>query len=131
MSSLGFQASLDYSTTTEINFGKLGQDNPIIHYGEVILFEDELGDKGFSSLNVRFRVMNDCFFLLLRSYTRVDHVTVRILDTRLFHEFGSDRIIRDFTHKESSYDELKKQHFDTSSKWSLQPNQSDLVYPNL
>lgn len=80
-----------------------------------MLFEDELGDKGFSSVNVRFRVMNDCFFLLLRSYTRVDHVTVRILDTRLYHEFGTNTIIRDFTHKEHTYKELKKLHFDTSS----------------
>ena len=88
----------------------------------MILFEDELGDKGNSSVNVRFRVMNDCFFLLLRSYTRVDHVTVRILDTRVYHEFGANRIVRDFTHKENSYSELKKQGFDTSSKWSLQPN---------
>ena len=80
-----------------------------------MLFEDELGDKGFSSVNVRFRVMNDCFFILLRSYTRIDHVTVRILDTRLYHEFGTNTIIRDFTHKESTYTELKKIHFDTSS----------------
>jgi type 2A phosphatase activator TIP41 len=62
----------------------LGPENPIINYGEVVLFEDELGDKGFSRVNVRFRVMKDCFFVLLRSYTRVDHVLVRILDTRIF-----------------------------------------------
>jgi len=42
----------------------LGQDNPIRHYGEVVLFEDELGDKGFSKVNVRYRVMDDCFFIL-------------------------------------------------------------------
>ena len=60
----------------------LGPDNPIVHYGEVVLYEDELGDKGYSKVNVRFRVMNDCWFILLRSYTRVDHVLVRILDTR-------------------------------------------------
>jgi len=85
----------------------LGQDNPILHYGEVILFEDELGDKGYSKCYVRYRVMKDCFFLLLRSYTRVDHVMVRILDTRMFHQFGSNVIIRDFLHKESTYKYLK------------------------
>jgi len=69
--------------------------------------------------------MADCFFVLLRSYTRVDHVTVRILDTRIYHEFGTNKIIRDFTHKENSYTELKKKHFDTSSKWSMSPSQSD------
>eukprot|EP00347_Sterkiella_histriomuscorum_P000847 403374292 len=126
-----FKAKLDYKSFTEIPLGKLGQDNPILHFAEVVLFEDELGDKGHSKVNVKFRVMNDCFFLLLRSYTRVDHVTVRILDTRLYHEFGTDRIIRDFTHKESSYEELKQKDFDTSSKWSMTPHQSDTVYPYL
>ncbi len=46
--------------------------------------------------------MDDCFFVLHRSYTRVDHVLVRILDTRIFcrlNEQASDQpieIIRDF-----------------------------------
>jgi len=74
----------------------LGPDNVIKAYGQVVLYEDELGDKGFSQVNVRFRVMKDCFFLLLRSYVRVDHVLVRILDTRIFHKFGSEELIRDF-----------------------------------
>ena len=60
-------------------------------------------------MNVRFRVMNDCFFVLLRSYTRVDHVLVRILDTRIFCRLDiSDptkpiEILRDFQHRESTY----------------------------
>lgn len=92
---------LDPTSVTEIPFDLLGEDNPILHYGEVVLFEDELGDKGFSRVNVRFRVMADCFFILLRSYTRVDHVMVRILDTRIFCRLSDDltspiEIIRDF-----------------------------------
>ena len=80
-----------------------------MHYGEVILFEDELGDKGYSKVNVRFRVMADCFFVLHRSYTRVDHVLVRILDTRIFCrllEQPADHpieILRDFQQRESTY----------------------------
>jgi type 2A phosphatase activator TIP41 len=80
----------------------LGPENIIVHYGEVALFEDELGDKGYSKCYVRFRVMSDCFFVLLRSYTRVDHVLVRILDTRIFCKLVPDslgepiKIIRDF-----------------------------------
>lgn len=81
----------------------LGESNPIKYYSEVPLFEDEFADRGFSKANVRFRVMKDCFFLLMRSYIRIDLNTVRILDTRVFHQFGSDRIIRDFMYKESSY----------------------------
>lgn len=37
--------------------GQLGPENPILHIGEITLFEDELGDKGYSKVNVRFRVM--------------------------------------------------------------------------
>ena len=78
---------LDHLSDVPIPLEMLGQDNPILYYGEVVLFEDELGDKGFSKVNIRFRVMNDCFFVLMRSYTRVDHVLVRILDTRIFCRF--------------------------------------------
>lgn len=114
----------------------LGQDNPIRNYGEVVLFEDELGDKGFSRSNVRFRVMENCFFVLLRSYTRVDHVLVRILDTRIFCAFSTDpsaplEIIRDFQHRESTYSQLKAKGFIFSSQWSLSPSQSDEIYSYL
>lgn len=51
--------------------------------------------------------MKDCFFVLLRSYTRVDHVLVRILDTRVYcgdmEDSGKVELIRDFTFKESTY----------------------------
>ena len=72
--------------------------------------------------------MNDCFFVLLRSYTRVDHVLVRILDTRIYHEFGSNEIIRDFQHKENTYAQLKKKGFKFDSEWGLSPAQSDQIY---
>jgi type 2A phosphatase activator TIP41 len=43
---MSFEVKLDHESTTEIPVTKLGPDNPIRHYGEVLLFEDELGDKG-------------------------------------------------------------------------------------
>jgi type 2A phosphatase activator TIP41 len=73
--------------------------------------------------------MDDCFFVLLRSYTRIDHVLVRILDTRIFHKFGSNTIIRDFQHREATYAALKGKDFNPfDSQWSLSPTQSDEVY---
>jgi type 2A phosphatase activator TIP41 len=94
-------AVLNHSSTDEIPTDMLGKDNPIVHYGEVVLFEDELGDKGYSKTNVRFRVMQNCFFVLLRSYTRVDKVLVRIFDTRIFCRLSDPakapvELIRDF-----------------------------------
>ena len=80
----GWRLRLDHESEEQIPLEMLGPHNPILHYGEVTLYEDELGDKGYTKVNVRFRVMADCWFVLFRSYTRVDHVLVRILDTRLF-----------------------------------------------
>jgi len=48
--------------------------------------------------------MADCFFVLQRVYVRVDAVLVRILDTRVYHEFGSHKIYRDFCQLEATYD---------------------------
>jgi hypothetical protein len=45
---LPFKASLDLKYSEEIPLSKLGEENLIKHYGEVILFEDEFGDKGCS-----------------------------------------------------------------------------------
>jgi hypothetical protein len=71
--------------------------------------------------------MGDCFLGLLRYYLRVDHVQVRIIDTRIFHDFGSNYILRDFSVKENSYDELTQKGFKFSSDWSLSQVQSDMV----
>lgn len=79
-----------------IPFHKLGPENPILHFGEIHLFECDLEDCGYAMSKVRFRVMNDCFYILLRYYLRTDGVNVRIFDTRIFHEFGTDFIHREF-----------------------------------
>jgi type 2A phosphatase activator TIP41 len=114
-------------TDEAIPLHRLGPDNPLEKYIEINLFEDELGDNGHSHGNFRFRTMNDCFFGLLRSYVRVDHVIVRIIDTRIFHSYGENYILRDFIVKEASYDELKIKGFKFSSEWSLSLYQSDVV----
>mmetsp|Transcript_1614 Transcript_1614/g.2852 ORF Transcript_1614/g.2852 Transcript_1614/m.2852 type:complete len:126 (-) Transcript_1614:23-400(-) len=111
--------------------GMLQPENPIIHFGEVYLFESDLDDCGYSMSKVRFRVMNDCFYILLRYYLRVDGVCVRIFDTRIFHAFGEKFIHREFQYREAKYDELRQKQFDLSSEWLLSPNQSDIVFPHL
>lgn len=83
-------------TEDPIPLDKLGRDNPIIHFDEVFLYEDDLGDCGYTRSYLRFRVMKDCFYILLRYYLRVDEVLVRIYDTRIYHEFGTNHIIREF-----------------------------------
>lgn len=41
--------------------------------------------------------MKDCWFALIRHYLRVDDVVIRIYDTRLFHDYSTDYILREFT----------------------------------
>ena len=114
-----------------IPFDMLSPENPILHFGEVYLFESDLEDCGYMMSKVRFRVMADCWYILLRYYLRVDGVRVRSFDTRIFHAFGSDNIHREFQHRESSYEELQKSGFDFDPEWILSPNQSDMVFPKL
>mmetsp|Transcript_21995 Transcript_21995/g.24435 ORF Transcript_21995/g.24435 Transcript_21995/m.24435 type:complete len:332 (+) Transcript_21995:19-1014(+) len=118
-------------TEEEIPVHRLTPENPILHYMEIDMFEDELEDCGQMSSKVRFRIMKDCFYALVRFYLRVDGVLVRILDTRIFHDFSTDYIIREFWHKEATYDELKAKNFDLSSEWGLDPNQADRVFNTL
>ena len=118
-------------TDESIPVERLGQNNPVIEYWEIPLFDDELNDNGLSMSNFRVRVMKDCWFGLLRSYLRVDNVLVRIIDTRMYHELGTNKILRDFQVKENTYEELKSKGFNTGSQWSLSHSQSDLVYQSL
>ena len=71
--------------------------------------------------------MGDCFFGLIRNYLRVDDVLIRILDTRIYHQFEWDYILRDFTHREESWgtflyfnllENIEKSGFHFSPQWS-------------
>lgn len=56
-----------------------------IHYWvEVPLYESELEDHGISQLQVKVRVMQSCWLVLLRFFLRVDGVAVRLRETRYF-----------------------------------------------
>lgn len=90
-------------TTEQIPYEKLGPDNKILHSGHMYLFECDLEDCGYMMSMVRFRAMKDSWFFLVRYYLRVDNVCVRIFDTRMYHEFGTNYIIREFKHLEGSY----------------------------
>ena len=93
---------------TELPWDLLTDTSKPIHWFQSVdQFADELDDNGVSQLGVKFRVMGDFFFLLLRFELRVDEVVVRRFDTRFFHEFGSDKMLREFTTYEASIPDLK------------------------
>ena len=118
-------------TTEDIPVHRLGMDNPILWASEIVLFEDELDDNGHCKLSFRIRSMQDCIFALIRLYLRVDHVLIRICDTRIFIDLSQNSVLREFQYKESTYEDLKKSGFDLSPQQVIHPRQSDLVYPNL
>ena len=118
-------------TNDQIPVDRLGQDNPILWNSEVVLYEDELEDCGGSKFYVRVRAMADCWFALVRFYCRVDGVIVRIYDTRIFHDFTTNELLREFQVKESTYAELNTAGFPFSSDWAVSPGQADTVFSYL
>ncbi len=80
--------------------------DPILFYDELVLFEDELHDHGTAQLSVKTRVQQEYMYILLRFFLRVDNVLVRIIDTRFYHEYDKNYIIRESSRLESTYEEL-------------------------
>jgi len=93
-------------TETHIDIERLKGKEKIAFYADIPLFEDELHDCGCSVSSVRIRVMPTYFFVLMRFYMRVDGVLVRVNDTRLYHEAGTDFILREFTTRENKVEQL-------------------------
>jgi len=96
-------------TPETIDLEKLKRPDPILFYQDLILYEDELADNGQSMLSVRVRVMPSSFYILLRFWLRVDNVVLRAYDSRFYHEFNTNYILREFQHRESPYNEIKTQ----------------------
>ncbi|KAK5643635.1 hypothetical protein RI129_007480 [Pyrocoelia pectoralis] len=94
------------STEERIDIERLKEREKILFYQELMLFEDELHDNGIASCTVKIRVMPSSFFILLRYFLRVDGVMVRINDTRYFHDFSTQYILKEYTNRESPVQRL-------------------------
>ena len=110
---------------------KLGQDNPITFYQQGSMYEDELDDNGLIQYEYKFRTMAGSWFALVRNYARIDEVAVLIYDTRLYWEKGWSKIARQFMVRRCSWAELKQKEFDFPMGWTMNPNQSHIVYSAL
>jgi type 2A phosphatase activator TIP41 len=89
-------------TSEGIDYDKLKVSEKIHFFDDLILFEDELADNGIAEMRVKIRVMSSGFFILLRYFLRVDRVMVRLYDTRIYHQAGTDHMIREFSKREVS-----------------------------
>ncbi|EKD21161.1 uncharacterized protein L3040_000800 [Drepanopeziza brunnea f. sp. 'multigermtubi'] len=86
----------------------LKRPDPILFFEEVVLYESELDDNGISIFSCKLRVMPDRMLLLCRLFMRLDKVLVRIRDTRIYVDFNTGKIIRDYTEKEEKFDQVSQ-----------------------
>ncbi|CCI50310.1 unnamed protein product [Albugo candida] len=94
------------ATKERIDMDKLKEREPILWFDDVNLYEDELHDHGISIMNVKVRVMPSGFYILARYWLRLDRVVLRVYETRIHHLFGNEYLLREYSRKESTVEEL-------------------------
>ena len=97
------------SKTDPIRTDLLARPDPIMFYDDVMLYEDELADNGIAIMSCKIRVMQDRLLVLCRFFLRLDGVTIRLRDTRVYIELNSNIVIRQYTAKEESYENVHRQ----------------------
>ena len=85
----------------------LSRPDPILFFDSVDLYEDELADNGIALLSIKVRVMPERLLILSRFFLRLDGVVVRMRDTRVYVEYASNKVIRQYTAKEEKYEVLE------------------------
>ncbi|KZM24882.1 Tap42 interacting protein [Ascochyta rabiei] len=95
-------------TQTPIPLALLRRPDPILFFDDVVLYEDELADNGIAMLSCKIRVMPARLLLLVRFFMRLDGVVFRIRDTRVFVEFATREVIREYTAREDKYEEVRR-----------------------
>jgi type 2A phosphatase activator TIP41 len=86
----------------------LKRPDPIAYYDDVILYEDELADNGVAMLSIKIRVMPARLLLLQRFFMRLDDVVFRIRDTRVFVEFKTGEVLREYTAREGKFEDVRE-----------------------
>ena len=86
----------------------LKRPDPILFFDELVLYEDEMADNGITMLSCKIRVMPARLLLLMRFFMRLDNVLFRIRDTRVFVEFGTGEVIREYTAREDEYETVRQ-----------------------
>jgi type 2A phosphatase activator TIP41 len=100
--------AFEAGSTEPIPIELLKRPDPILFFEEVVLYESELDDNGISVLSCKLRVMPDRMLLLCRQFMRLDNVLVRVRDTRIYVDFNTRKVIRDYTEKEQVFDKVKQ-----------------------
>ncbi|EER36474.1 TipA protein [Histoplasma capsulatum var. duboisii H88] len=96
------------SSSSPIPIELLKRPDPILFFDEVMLYEDELADNGIAMLSCKIRVMPSRLLLLSRFFMRLDNVLVRLRDTRIYVDFETREVIREYQAKEEEYDTVRQ-----------------------
>ena len=98
-------------TDERLDMALLTRRDPIELFEEIALYESELDDHGTSSLSVKIRATDKCWFLLLRFWFCVDGVLIRSRETRLLCDLrtteSSTKVLRETRLREETWRELK------------------------
>ncbi|KAH0614685.1 uncharacterized protein H6S33_000321 [Morchella sextelata] len=108
-------ATPQFTPTEEtIPFDRLKRPDPILLFDEIVLYEDELADNGIAILSVKIRVHPERLFVLSRFYLRLDGVLVRVRDTRVFVEFATGEVLREYQAREETYANVRNKMYGRS-----------------
>lgn len=95
-------------SNTPIPIELLKRPDPILFFDDVMLYEDELADNGITMLSCKIRVMPSRLLLLARFFMRLDNVLFRLRETRVYIEFDSGEVIREYQSKELEYEKVRQ-----------------------
>jgi type 2A phosphatase activator TIP41 len=95
-------------SSTPIPVELLKRPDPILFFDEVVLYEDELADNGIAMLSCKVRVMPLRMLLLCRYFMRLDNVMLRLRDTRIYIDFDTGEVIREYVAKEDEYEKIRE-----------------------
>ncbi|KFY11422.1 hypothetical protein V492_04471 [Pseudogymnoascus sp. VKM F-4246] len=106
---IGGASPIPFTPDTEpIPIELLKRPDPILHFEEVVLYESELDDNGISLYSIKLRVMPERMLILARNFMRLDNVLIRIRDTRVYIDFKSNKVTREYTATEEKFDAVKE-----------------------
>ena len=95
-------------STAPLPLELLKKPDPILFFDEVMLYEDEMADNGITMFSCKVRVMPRRLLLLCRFFMRLDGVLLRIRDTRIYVEFETKEVIREYVTKEEKYEVVRE-----------------------
>jgi hypothetical protein len=75
--------------------------------------------------------MPSCFYILQRMFVRVDGVLLRLNETRIYHAFDTNHVLREYTSREDRYQTVcavSSWHRVTHAMLCRQPAISDTQY---